>query len=184
MVNVSPAALAFFQTTDDMASHLHWLTIFVGLIALALLVAAGAMILIAGYAAKLLLTVDGIAKEVKEHTAPLLDKTHALIVDLTPKIQSVSENAEHISTTVRTKMEEVAVTVTHLNETVQQINLRTRMHVAHADGIVGNALNAAEDISNTVQDGIKGPVRQIAGVIAGVRAGVEKLVERSPFFRG
>jgi hypothetical protein len=81
-------------------------------------------------------------------------------------------------------MDEVAVTVTHLNQTVQQINLRTRTHVAHADGIVGNALNAAEEISATVQDGIKGPVRQIAGIIAGVRAGVEKFVDRSPFFRG
>src|ERR1700761_8943392 len=170
MLTVSTAALAFFQINNDMASHLHWLTIFVGFIAAALVIAAIAMCLIAGYAAKLLLTVDGIAKEVKEHTAPLLDKTHNLIVELTPKIQNLTENAEHVSHTVREKMDEVAVTVTHLNETVQQINFRTRVHVAHADGIVSDALTAAGDISTTVQDGIKGPVRQIAGIVAGIRA--------------
>jgi hypothetical protein len=56
--------------------------------------------------------------------------------------------------------------------------------VTHVDGIVHDALNAAEDISNTVQQGIKAPLRQVVGVVAGVRAGLDKLLQLSPFGRG
>jgi methyl-accepting chemotaxis protein len=177
------AALALFQSGDASAHDIHLLTVFVGLIALALIVAAIGMVLIAAFAAKVLHRVDGITKEIKERTGPLLDKTQALVADLTPKIQTFTTNAEHISTTVRTKVDELAVTVTQLNATVQHINGRTQVHVAQADGIVTDALLATAEISATVQQGIKAPLRQIVGVVAGVRAGLEKLVQMSPFGR-
>jgi methyl-accepting chemotaxis protein len=183
-MTVFTAALAVLQTNDVTASQLHWLTIFVGFIAAALIVAAISMALIAGYAAKLLLTVDGIAKEVKEHTAPLLDRTHMLLTEIAPKVSTFTSNAEHISSTVRTQVDELAMTVTQLNATAQNLNARAQVHVAHVDGIVHDALNAAEDISNTVQQGIKAPLRQVVGVVAGVRAGLDKLFQLSPFGRG
>jgi hypothetical protein len=40
---------------------------------------------------------------------------------------------------------------------------------------------ATEEISSTVQQGIKAPIRQIAGVVAGLKAGMETLIARSPF---
>ena len=186
MPRISLAALAMFQSGDvTVGAHdIHLTMIAVWIIAIALAVAAGALFLMAGFAAKLLVSVDGIAKEVREHTAPLLDKTHELIVELAPKIHNLTTNAEHISATRRTKLDEIAVTVTELNATVQEVNLRTQKQVAHVDGIVSDALHAAEQISHSVQDGIRGPVRQVSGIIAGVKAGIEKLVERSPFGRG
>ena len=57
------------------------------------------------------------------------------------------------------------------------------MQVTRVDGIVSDALEATAEISQTLQQGIKGPVRQIAGVIAGFRAGLETLIQRSPFNR-
>jgi hypothetical protein len=71
--------------------------------------------------------------------------------------------------------------MTELNATMRDINGRTRVQVQRADNIVSDALHATEEISQTVQNGIKGPVKQIAGVIAGVKAAVETLVARSPF---
>lgn len=183
-MKVFAATLAVFQTTDPTAAHdIHMLMYAVWIIAIALGVAASAIVLIAGYAAKLLLTVDGIAKEVKEKTAPLLHETHRLISEIAPKVSTFTANAEHISTTVRSKVDEIAVTVRELNVTAQNLNVRAQAHVAHADGIVHNALNTAAEISNTVQEGIRVPVRQVAGVVAGLKAGFEKLVERSPFGR-
>jgi hypothetical protein len=76
---------------------------------------------------------------------------------------------------------QLSVTVAELNETVRGINGRARVQVVRADNIVSDALHATEEISQTVQNGIKGPVRQIAGVIAGLKAGIETLVARSPF---
>lgn len=186
MPKVSVAALAWLQSGDvSVAAHdVHLAMIAVWIIAIALAVAAGALFVMAGFAAKLLVSVDGIAKEVREHTAPLLDKTHEMMVELAPKIHHLTTNAEHISSTVRAKMDEISVTVTELNATVQEANLRTKRQVAHVDGIVSNALNAVEEISHTVQENVRGPVRQVVGIIAGVKAGIEKLVERSPFGRG
>ncbi len=186
MSKMTFATLAMFQSGDvSVSAHdIHLLMFAVWIIAIALGVAACALFVMAGFAAKLLNSVDGIAKEVKDHTAPLLDKTHAMVVELAPKISHLTTNAEHISTTMRTKMDEIAVTVSQLNATVQETNLRTQRQVAHVDGIVSQALDSVEEISHAVQDGIRGPVRQVAGIIAGVRAGLEKLVERSPFGRG
>ena len=181
------AALALFQTGDggsNISGHdVHLLMIFVGIIAVAFGVAAVCMILISIFAARLLHGVHGISCEVKERVGPLLDKTNAMVEQLSPKIHHMTENVEQMSYTVRAKVDELAVTVGELNRTVQDVNFRTRSQVSHVDGIVTGVLNAADDVSRTVQDGIKGPLRQVAGVIAGVKAGIEKLVERSPFGR-
>ncbi len=107
-----------------------------------------------------------------------------LLTEIAPKVSTFTSNAEHISSTVRTQVDELAVTVTQLNATAQNLNARAQVHVAHVDGIVHDALNAAEDISNTVQQGIKAPLRQVVGVVAGVRAGLDKLFQLSPFGRG
>jgi methyl-accepting chemotaxis protein len=177
------AGLAFFQTAEVPAHDIHLLMIFAGIIALALIVAAVGMVLTSVFAARLLHSVNCVVKEAKEHTGPLLAKTNALVQELGPKIHHLTENAEQISYTVREKIDEIGVTVTQINATVQEANGRTRRQVAHVDGIVSDALHAAEHVSQTVQEGIRGPVRQMAGILAGVRAGLEKLVEMSPFGR-
>jgi hypothetical protein len=46
---------------------------------------------------------------------------------------------------------------------------------------VTDALNATEEMSHTIQDGIRAPVRQIAGVLAGFKAMIDTLISRSPF---
>jgi hypothetical protein len=84
---------------------------------------------------------------------------------------------------VRSKVDELGETVTQLNETAQGINVLARNHVAHVDAIVTDALDATEEISATIQEGIRAPVRQVVGVIAGVKAAVELLVSRFPFRR-
>ncbi len=153
-------------------------------IAIALSVAAGGLVFTSIFAARLLHSVNCVVKEAKEHTAPLLQKTNQLVQELGPKIHHLTENAEQISYTVRAKVDELAVTVGQLNETVQEVNGRTRRQVAHVDHIVSDALGAAEHVSQTVQEGIRGPLKQVVGLVAGVKAGLEKLVERSPFTRG
>jgi hypothetical protein len=47
--------------------------------------------------------------------------------------------------------------------------------------MVSEVLNTAHGVSRTVQEGVRKPVQQIAGIVAGLRAGLETLVQRSPF---
>jgi uncharacterized protein YoxC len=176
------SGLAAIFLQDDLTRHdIHWAMIWLALIAISMMAAAAGAVIAAGFAAKLLTRVDSIADIVEKRTGPLLDKTSALLLDLTPKVHAISTNVEQISYTVREKVEELGATVSELNQTVQEINGRTRAQVSRVDGIVTDALVATEEISQTVQQGIKAPVRQIAGVIAGLRAGIETLIERSPF---
>ncbi len=180
---LSGVAVVFLQESELTRHDIHLAMIFLAIIALALVVQAIGVMISGAFAAKLLHRVDGIADIVEQRTGPMLDKTNQLLHELAPKVQSFSENAEQISSTVRAKVDELAVTVGELNDTVREFNGRTRTQVARVDGIVSDALGATEEISQTVQNGIKAPVRQIAGIIAGLKAGIETLIERSPFGR-
>jgi uncharacterized protein YoxC len=181
---VSSGVASFILQSSDITRHdIHLTMMFLGVIALALVVQAIGLCFAAGFAAKLLHRVDGIANIVEKKTGPILDQTTQILTDLTPKIQSLTENAEQISYTVRTKVDELGITITQLNQTVQEINGRSRIQVARVDGIVTDALIATEEIAANVQQSIKAPVRQIAGLVAGVKAGLETLIARSPFGR-
>jgi ABC-type transporter Mla subunit MlaD len=177
------AALALFLETELTRHDIHLAMIFIGIIAFSLVVAAISTVITGMFAAKLLHRVDSIANIVEQRTGPILDRTNDLLRDLGPKIHTVTTNVEQISYTVRAKVDALGETVSQLNETVQEINGRTRIHVAHVDGIVSDAIYATEELSQTVQQGIRGPLKQVAGVVAGLRAGLDTLIARSPFGR-
>ena len=181
---LSSAAVVIFQSTSELTQRdIHWAMLFLAVIALALVAQAIGVLVGAAFGAKLLHKVSVIADIVETKTGPIMDRTTAILQDLAPKVKSVGDNAEHITSTVRVKVEELGVTMSELNETMREINGRTRVQVRRADGIVTDALQATEEISHTVQQEIKRPLRQIVGVIAGVRAAVDTLVARSPFGR-
>jgi len=176
-------AFAFLQENDFTKHDVHLAMIFLGIIAISLMIAAVAAVVTGLFASKLLQRVDSIANIVEQRTGPILDRTNELLRDLGPKIHTVSTNVEQISYTVRAKVDELGTTLSQLNETVNDINGKTRVHVTHVDGIVNNALQATAEISETVQSGIRGPIKQVAGIVAGLKAGIETLIARSPFGR-
>jgi len=180
MTVASGAALYLFQ--DDVSRHdTHLLMIFVGLIALALALQALGFLIAGVFAAKLLYSITGIATELHKRTGPIIDKSTQVLNDLAPKVQSMTENVEQITYAVRSKTDDLVATVGQVNQTVQEANSRARAQMARADGILTEALTATEDISHTIQDSIRAPVRQLVGVIAGIKAAIDKLIERSPF---
>jgi methyl-accepting chemotaxis protein len=185
---LSDAAVIFFQESERTSQDIHWGMIFLAIIAVSVAILVVCVVIggvVGGvFAAKLARRAGDIAEKADRRVGPLLDMTNEFLVDLAPKVQALSTNVEQISYTMREKVEELGVTVSELNETVREINGRTRVQVSRVDGIVTDALVATEEISQTVQQGIKAPVRQIAGIIAGLRAGIETLIERSPFGRG
>ena len=128
--------------------------------------------------------VEHLSDSFDQKTTPVMLKATALLDDLGPKIRSVSGNVEQISYTVREKCDELGATLTQINRTVVDVNARTQVHVARVDGMVADALDTTAEVSRVVQDGIRTPVRQIAGIIAGFKAGLETLAKRSPFGKG
>jgi ABC-type transporter Mla subunit MlaD len=178
----SGGLMMYVQATDGLSGRdVHLLMIFVGVIAAALVVQAVGLVSAALVASTLLKKVQGMADASEQKISPILAKTNALLEDLSPKVRSISTNVEQISYTMREKCDEIGETLTQLNRTVGDANVKTRLQIAKVDGLVTDALDTTAEVSKAVQEGIRMPVRQIAGIIAGFRAGLETLVAKSPF---
>jgi hypothetical protein len=174
-----------WQSSDPMSEHdIHLLMIFAGIIAAAMVAQALGLIGSAIFASRMLKRVDHLTDSFDQKTTPVMNKAAALLDDLAPKVRSVSTNVEQISYTMREKCDEIGETLSQINRTVGDANLKTRIQVARVDGLVTDALATTEEVSRTVQDGIRVPVRQIAGIIAGFKAALETLAKRSPFGKG
>jgi len=176
-------ALAFLQDDGVLVHNVHLTTIFMGIIAVAVVIGflgtcvAGIKLL------QLMRKAEQLAERLEGKLSPMIDKTHALMEQLGPKVHTITMNVEQISYTVRSKVDEFSATADEINRTVKDANKRTQAHVARVDGIVNEAVHTAQNVSRTVQEGVRKPVQQIAGIVAAVKKGIETWVERSPFKR-
>ncbi len=181
MSALSSVAMAMMQEGGQTPHDVHRAMIFSAIIAISLAAQAVGVIIAAVFAMKLFRKIETVTNSFEQKTAPIIPKATVLVEELAPKIKTIAANAEQTSYTVRSKIDELSSTVDQLNRTVQDINERSRVQISRVDGIVTDALATTYEVSRTVQESIKAPVRQIAGVVAGLRAGLETLVERSPF---
>jgi len=123
----------------------------------------------------------GVLEETRAKIEPVFEKGVEFFDDVSPKVRSITTNVDQMCYTAREKADEVAETVSQVNRTVADINNRTRVQVARVDGMVTEALVTTQEISQTVQRSVRGPVQQIAGIVAGLKTGLETLIARSPF---
>jgi hypothetical protein len=166
----------WLQDPDSLSSgNSRLLMVFVGMVAIALLVQAGALIAMAIGAAKARKRGLEIAEEIRGKMSPILDSTQGLIQDMTPKIKVITENLVETSHVVRSKAAE-------FDATASDLNMKTRAQAARVDGMVTSVLNTTADVSETLQRAVKVPVREIAGLVNGFKAGLEVLVGRAKEF--
>ena len=183
MQSLSCLALALLQDDGGLAHNVHLMTIFLGIVAAAVVIGFLGMCVAGIKLLQLMVKAEQLAERLEGKFSPMIDKTHALVEELGPKVRTITTNAEQISYTVRTKVDEFSATADELNRTVKDANKRTQAQVARVDGIVNEALHSAQNVSRTVQESVRKPVQQIAGIVAGVKKAVETWVDRSPFKR-
>jgi len=168
----------WLQEGDSLSTvNTKWLMIFVGMVAVAMLVQAIAIVVMAVGAAKASKRGLEIAEEVKAKLMPVLHSSHGMIQDASPKVKIITENLVETSHTVRRKAAEFDATATDLN-------LKTRAQAARVDGMVTSVLNTTSDVSETLQRAVKVPVREVAGLVSGLKAGLDVLVGRAKEFGG
>jgi hypothetical protein len=151
------------------------LIIFVGLVAIAMVVQAIAVIVLAIGAKKASTRALEIADQLHTKLMPILDTTHTVIHDSAPKVKIITENLVETSHVVRSKAQE-------FDATASDLNMRTRAQAARVDGMVTSVLNTTADISETLQRAAKVPVREFAGLVNGFKAGLDVLVGRAKEF--
>ena len=149
--------------------------IFVGLVALALIVQAIALVIMAVGAAKARRRVLAIAEEVRAKALPALDSTQEFIKGYAPKLMTLAENLVETSNVVRRQ-------ATQFDATLNDVNSKARVQTARVDEIVTSILAGTAEVVSTVQHGIRVPVREFNGWMNGLKAGLDVLVGRTKSF--
>lgn len=168
----------WLQETDSISSgNSKLLMIFIGLVAVAMVAQAIAVIVMAIGAAKTRKRVLEIAEEVREKAMPVFTGAHEFIRDTTPKMKIITENLVETSHMVRSKAQDFDVTMSEANS-------KTRAQVARVDGIVTSVLDTTVGIADSIQRGIKAPIREVSGVVNGLKAGLDVLLGRVKGFSG
>ena len=128
-------------------------------------------------------------------SADLQPKIAAITSDLQPKIASVSSDVQHISSVVRSKIDEAGLTFTKVNQTVekvnetvqgynqtaQDVNVKAKGQVERVNGMVSEALTTTQNVSKQIQHGIKVPIEKIASWVTAAKIGIENLSDKIPF---
>src|SRR5260370_15195295 len=140
------------------------LVICVGMVAIAMVVQAIAVIVLALGAVKARKRALEIAEEVREKLMPVITGTHDIIRDAGPKVKIITENLVETSHVVRSKAQE-------FDATASELNMKTRAQAARGDGMVTSWLNTAAEISETFQRAVKVPMLEVTGLVDGFKTG-------------
>jgi uncharacterized protein YoxC len=162
----------WLQDVDSISSgNSRLLMIFVGMVAVALIAQAIALIVMAVGAAKTRKRVLSIVEEVRVKAIPALESTQDFIKNTAPKLMTLAENLVETSNVVRNKAAE-------FDATLSDVNNKARVQTARLDDIVTTILTGTAEAVNAVQHGIRVPVREFNGLMNGLKAGIDVLVGR------
>jgi hypothetical protein len=175
-VRVMMLSGSWLQDPDSLSSgNSRLLMIFIALVAIAMVAQAIAVIVMVAGLAKARKRALEIAEEIRVKVMPIIDSAHEVIRDTTPKVKVITENFVETSHVIRNKAQEFEVTASDLNS-------KTRAQAARVDGMVTSVLNTTSEISESIQRGIKIPVREVSGIVNGVKAGLDVLLGRAKGF--
>ena len=175
----------WFQDTDALtAIDTKLLVVFVGLVALALLVQALVLFVLAAKSVK---AIKGLAQSVddlKQKTLPLIDSmteisrsAQSIIMETAPKMRVITDNLVETSDLVRG-------TAQHFERTLADANMRTQRQVARVDGMVSATLTATVEIVETIGNGIRVPAQKIAALAGHAKLFAEGVLAKIKSFTG
>lgn len=144
------------------------LPLFIALTGVAVLLQAG--VLLALYVAfrKSSARIEAIATEVKEKVLPTVEQATALLAEVRPKLELITDNLQDSSILMRDQVQRVDATV---NDTVD----RARLQIIRADELLSRTLDKVEYTSEMVHRTVMSPIRQLSGVMQGLTVGLEFL---------
>ncbi len=180
----------WLQTTEASGDSIKLLTIFVGIIAVALLFQGIATAVMAMKGFALLKDVKASFDETKAKALPMIanvteitHSTQTILKDLAPKIKVLSENAVETSHSVRQTVEKLDVTIRQSADkaavTFEDANLRTQRQVARVDSMVTSTLAATAELGATVNEGIRVPARKIAALVTQTKHVIDTVLDRA-----
>lgn len=149
------------MTVDD-----NLLRIFIAVTMFAVVIQAGILIGLYLAVRKSSAKMEAIATQVKEKALPAIDSVNNLVIELRPKLETLSTNLSEASTTVRNQLNRIDATLTDALD-------RTRLQVIRADELLNRTMDKVEDTTEMVHKTVVSPLRQVNGMMAAISTGVE-----------
>jgi methyl-accepting chemotaxis protein len=173
----------WFQGTDAVSElNTDLLTVFIGLVALAMVAMAIAVAVLASRSIKAIQGLTETVDELKQKALPLIDSAteisrsaQSLVTETVPKVRAIADNLVETSDLVRG-------TAQHFEETLADANMRTQRQVARVDEMVSATLTATVELVETIGNGIRGPAQKIASVARQAKLFAEGLLARIKSF--
>jgi hypothetical protein len=147
------------------------LTIALILVALAVLMQAGAMIGLYLAMRKIPAQIEAVRAEVKQGLVPLAQSVTEIVSNAREPLRTITLNLADISKMLRERTADVDGLVAELVD-------KSRAQVIRLDQMVFDLVKKVETTSDAVQSGVLAPMQEVSAVIAGMRAGLEFLFRR------
>ena len=175
----------WFQEDAISSGNAKLLMVFIGLVALSMVVQAITVIYLTVKGMKALKEFSEMATELKLKALPLMhtaaevmaktktvvEEASAIVREAAPKVKSISDNLVDMSQTAKMSTQQ-------LERTVSDANMRTQRQVARVDGMITAALTTTAELIETVNNGIRGPAHKIAVMTTQAKLAFEALLDK------
>jgi methyl-accepting chemotaxis protein len=173
------------ETYSFSSGNAKLLMIFVGLVAVAMVVLAIAVIALAIKVAGTIKELSATALDVKTKLMPLLESvtevshtSQELLRENAPKVKAITDNLVKTSDLLVETSMVVRGSAQQFDKTITDVNLRTQHQVARIDGMVTTVLSTTSEIVETIDHGIRAPAQKIAGMASQLRYGIEGIIAK------
>jgi len=156
---------------SEVESLLSLLTALVGVIALAMLAQAVAVIIMATKFRKLSTRLESLADQISQDVQPVLYSAREIITESKEKFSAISSNLLDITSRVKGQ-------VTRLDGLVTDASERAQVQIVRIDELVTETIGRVEETTETVRSSILKPVREISAVLTGLRTTLDVLFHR------
>ena len=160
---------AMWLQAPDLASTNHLIMIFIGLVALALVGMAIALIVVAVTASKAIKGFNATTAELTGKVLPLIEvmtevskSGQAMLHDAAPKVKHITDTLVDAGDTLAETSKVARSAVQQFDTTITDLNQRTQRQVARVDGMVTSTLTAAVEAVETVGRGMRVSAQKVA----------------------
>lgn len=141
------------------------------LVALAVLMQAGAMVGIWLAIRKIPGQIEGVRADVKQRLDPLTQSVTEIVNNSREPLRTITANLAEISQMLRNRTSNADALVAELVD-------KSRLQIVRVDQMVSELVTKVETTADAVQRGVLAPIQEVSALIKGVRSGLEFLFSR------
>lgn len=173
-------AMWFQETYVFSSGNAKLLMVFIGMVAVSMVVQAIMMVVLAARTTGLVRGMSASVEEVKAKLLPLIDtakdvgqSAQELLHQTKPKVNVITDNLVKASDVLLETSNVVRASAEQFDLTIADANVRAQRQVARIDGMVTAVLATTTEVVETVSNGIRVPAQKIAGIASQLRYGLE-----------